>query len=658
MSMMQSVIGSTAGGTPPKTVEQTSIYFTNLVEGQQQTVQFTFTNWDSTPFYWTISGNGGANLSSQMDHDHGILYPGTGFSVQTINFTFLADATTEGTLYYYIYGGSIVGGSDYTSNGTYAVRDTSQTPALILDLDPAAISGGGNSWTDSSGAGNNAGIYSYTYSPNNSGTIVLSGSSSCEVTPLNSYGMSNLTFGIWMKPTAVTGSNQTLIAKELAYKLRITTTGNLQFLAGDGYTWQSTNTTAGGVNLTSGQWRLITVKVDTSTQITIYADGQSVGNFAGTFVGSNSNPFDIGMWQTTGGPQDHFVGSIGEVKVWNYAISDSDINTYYQATRYRYAMPGSLVFNGSSSLIDLTNNRANWALGTTWTIEYWSHANFYSTGTFLPILCQETTDYSIDIGYTNQHLSFGNNQSSISEPIPGGWTHVAFVSNAGTVTVYYNGVSQGVVNGSSNITDSGNDLFIGTRGAGGGYGQFFNGKLTQIHVNSTASYSTTFVPPVALTTSSDTILLIAPSTAAWSTPGYANTSTAITLSADYPNPPTFGGTGTPGSSSNSGILYTLTPSTNGIGNPGTAWPNDTITWEVTTSPADAGRTLYIWVDNDLVSPSTWVEGSNNGTITLDSSGYGRFTRTVVDNPPGHALFRMYVGRALYSGFVTHGYIGV
>lgn len=119
-----------------------------------------------------------------------------------------------------------------------------------------------------------------------------------------------------------------------------------------------------------------------------------------------------------------------------------------------------------------------------------------------------------------------------------------------------------------------------------------------------------------------------------------------------------GGTGSPETITINGIQYTLTPSTNGIGNPGTAYPNDTITWTVTTSPADIGRTLYIWVDNEAVPISTWVENSNNGTITLDSSGTGTFTRTVVGNPPTHNLFRMYVGFGLYQGFVTHGFIGV
>jgi hypothetical protein len=68
--------------------------------------------------------------------------------------------------------------------------------------------------------------------------------------------------------------------------------------------------------------------------------------------------------------------------------------------------------------------------------------------------------------------------------------------------------------------------------------------------------------------------------------------------------------------------------------------------------------MYWWVDNDAVPSSTWVENSNNGTVTLDGNGTGSFTRTVVSNVPSHGLFRMYVGMSLYQGFVTHGDIGV
>jgi len=509
-AIQQAIIASAGGGAPAKTVEQTSIYYTNLVEGQQQTVQFTFNNWDSSRAYWTVVSNSGGDLSSQVTPNAGYIDPGTG-GVYTINFTFNADATTDGNLYYYINLGSSAGQQDYAQNGTYLVRDTSQAHALILDLDPASMSAGGSNWTDSSGAGNNAGIYNYTYSTDNSGTLVLSGSSSCEVSSLNSYGMSNLTFGIWMKPTAVTGINQTLIAKELAYKLRITVSGDLQFLSGDGYSWNnSTNTTAGGVNLTGGQWRFVTVKVDPSSQITIYVDGQSVGNFAGTFVGSNGNPFDIGMWQTTGSPQDQFVGSIGKVKVWNYALTDEAIAHEYNTTASRYGLtpiPLSLNFAGSGITYLLAQNtQSDWNLGNTYTIEFWMKAASVSTGTIRTIASQGPGT-GIDVGYAYQHLLFRGSEPIYPEPTPGVWTHVAYVGEGdGYTKLYYNGAYE--TNWTAGpLNDGSTDLAIGRRGPTLDL-QYFYGKLAMLRISNTAKYTTGFTPSVTYGVESDTKLLL------------------------------------------------------------------------------------------------------------------------------------------------------
>lgn len=123
--------------------------------------------------------------------------------------------------------------------------------------------------------------------------------------------------------------------------------------------------------------------------------------------------------------------------------------------------------------------------------------------------------------------------------------------------------------------------------------------------------------------------------------------------------PASGGTGSPESSNYNGTIFTLTPSTNGIGNPGTAYPGDVITWVIQANNGNFnGSTMWWWVDYDAVPAGTWVENTNNGTVVLDGSGRATFTRTVANPVPVHNLFRMYVGFGLYQGFVTHGYIGV
>lgn len=127
--------------------------------------------------------------------------------------------------------------------------------------------------------------------------------------------------------------------------------------------------------------------------------------------------------------------------------------------------------------------------------------------------------------------------------------------------------------------------------------------------------------------------------------------------------PAPGGDGSPGSTFNNGATYTLTPSTNGIGSPGTAYPGDVITWTITSDLSQSGRTIIWWVDNNDVPVGNWVENpyystyNNAGSLVLDGNGTGQFSLTVVANPT-HGLFRMYISDVLYGGWLTHGFIGV
>ena len=101
----------------------------------------------------------------------------------------------------------------------------------------------------------------------------------------------------------------------------------------------------------------------------------------------------------------------------------------------------------------------------------------------------------------------------------------------------------------------------------------------------------------------------------------------------------------------------LIPSTNGANSPSKANPGDTITWTINSDASLSGALVYYWVDNDAVPSTNWTYTSNMGTVTLDASGGGSFSRTVVSNPQ-HGLFRMYIGTSLYQGTITHGFIGV
>lgn len=161
---------------------------------------------------------------------------------------------------------------------------------------------------------------------------------------------------------------------------------------------------------------------------------------------------------------------------------------------------GSCDFNGTSSCLTLPVS-ANWALGTTWTVEWWSYATSSSSpSSIFPIMCQTPEGGAIDIYYSQGFVGACDSLTSIPEPTPNQWTHVALVVTSATLVIYYNGVAQAPTGlNSVNLTDSADALYIGTRGADK-YGQFFPGLLTNIRiVAGVAVYTGDFaVPTMAL----------------------------------------------------------------------------------------------------------------------------------------------------------------
>jgi len=171
-------------------------------------------------------------------------------------------------------------------------------------------------------------------------------------------------------------------------------------------------------------------------------------------------------------------------------VDGTGYGTYIPAS---YPVVGSLVFDGTTSWIYAPSNSA-FALGSTWTIEFWSNATSNSIGTVYPILCQQPLTTSIDVGFINGFLLYGDTTTSISEPNPNQWTHVAIVANVGTVTVYYNGTYQGQIATGVNLTDS-SLLDIGTRGPTH-FSQYFAGNLSNIRITKgVAVYTGAFTTP-------------------------------------------------------------------------------------------------------------------------------------------------------------------
>jgi hypothetical protein len=179
-------------------------------------------------------------------------------------------------------------------------------------------------------------------------------------------------------------------------------------------------------------------------------------------------------------------------KVQNIALQSITV-TVADTSQSPPPPPASLAFViGLNNYIEVTGTTSDWALSTTWTIEFWSNCAQASSGAPITIMSQAIGGGAIDIHYLSGSLTVNNDRVLCAEPIPGIWTHVALVCDGGNgLTVYYNGTSvyTGSAYGLSNNSDT---LVIGKRAQNNF--QYFTGHLAGIRITNTAVYTGSFNP--------------------------------------------------------------------------------------------------------------------------------------------------------------------
>jgi len=159
---------------------------------------------------------------------------------------------------------------------------------------------------------------------------------------------------------------------------------------------------------------------------------------------------------------------------------------------------GSLDFNGSSQFITYASNAA-WALGSTFTLEFWTYPTAFSSGSNkryfdtsnngaggFSLRTTGTGVVALDVsstGQTTTNLSLNT------------WTHVAVVVTSGTLAIYFNGVAQILTGGGlTGINVTGTlGLSVGNFGTGTTY--LYQGYLSNVRiVKGVAVYTGNFTP--------------------------------------------------------------------------------------------------------------------------------------------------------------------
>jgi hypothetical protein len=200
---------------------------------------------------------------------------------------------------------------------------------------------------------------------------------------------------------------------------------------------------------------------------------------------------------------------IDVVKIWDESLTSTQVLNNYNSINSRYiSATTSIILDGSSAIEVPRGN--DFALGTSYTIEFWSKAATNSNVNIFTVMSQRDSQSSIDIFYQGGNLVIRNGVTVTAEPPPGVWTHVAIVSDNTALSVYYNGLSQSVSGNGGNLQDDIYPLSIGCRGSYNNF-QYFDGSLYGIRINNTVVYTTDFDPyEVALSPSNidGTVLLV------------------------------------------------------------------------------------------------------------------------------------------------------
>jgi hypothetical protein len=334
--------------------------------------------------------------------------------------------------------------------------------------------------------------------------------------------------------------------------LNVDTSGNLVFRVNDSII---ASQSSGAMKLNS--WNHVAL-VRSSGTVTIYLNGTSVASAANSsnISGQAGNPFYIGC--ESDGAGGYFYGYCSNVRITNTAVYtttftpsttpltavsgtslltvqtnapsqnntflDSSTNNFVitrngnttQGTFTPYGSNWSNYFNGSSALYFRQASSAvptpftflNGSTGTG-TFECWVYVASSSQGANVydmpPIVAVGNTYMSCGVTTTNKLRFYWwtgspNSLDSTATVSFNTWTHVAFVRNSATITLFVNGVSSGSISYTGWSWASGSDgdvLYLGYT-APSGSARWFNGYISNVRiVNGTALYTSDFTPSTA-----------------------------------------------------------------------------------------------------------------------------------------------------------------
>jgi hypothetical protein len=266
-------------------------------------------------------------------------------------FTTLSTAATlDSYLFHYEYA---------TQNRVYVYRASLSLGTYVIPPEHMLTSGQvrgttvatGGGWADLTGIGANGQLFNDpTYSSSNGGSIVFDGSNDYISCGALSGSFTSFTIITWFYPTVVVNYNNVLDGNSGYYtsgnvgpRLEMNSSGAL----GWGYSNDTTNNSnfyshlilSSGLAANTWHYAAITYNGGSNTSITYYNGNATVisRTVVGTptgFVGS-MNSLNIGRGF---GSSRYFQGRISQTQIYNRALTASEIQQNYNATKSRYGL--------------------------------------------------------------------------------------------------------------------------------------------------------------------------------------------------------------------------------------------------------------------------------------------------------------------------------
>jgi len=214
---------------------------------------------------------------------------------------------------------------------------------LVLCLDAAntkSYPGSGTTWTDLSGQGNTGTLVNMdgtNLNSANGGSLTFDGSNeyvSCGNPSSLNFGTGNFTLSFITYRTGTGFQGGSYVGKGNGTSIGFDFRDYAFFLYGTSGLIASSSFSA-----TLDVWEHHTFVYDSSSSVKIYKNGALSSTLSISNVSSinTTDPFRIGL-SVAGGPTRYFIGRIPSVQVYNRALTASEVQQNFNATRGRYGI--------------------------------------------------------------------------------------------------------------------------------------------------------------------------------------------------------------------------------------------------------------------------------------------------------------------------------